>query len=79
MTTTYDDGFCDGLQWVADRLREAAAQVEKSKHSTFERKNGGGTFEGILKVGDVHFAAKLRDVATVIESAITESKGKTSP
>ena len=79
MRTTYDDGFCDGLQWVADRLRKAAAQAKLTKRTTFERKNGGDAVSAISRVGNVHFAAKLRNVATVIESAIAESEGKTSP
>lgn len=69
----YDKGFTAGLMWVANALRLAADRVEVTKRSTFERKSGNGseTFEAISRIGDVHFARALREVAQTIEDATT--------
>lgn len=69
----YDRGFNEGLQWVAQQLRRAAALVETPIYADFERKSGNGSegrvYRGVAKTGHPHFAQQLRSVAAEIESA----------
>lgn len=74
---SYNQGFNDGLKWVADCLRRAATVVESPTYTDFERKpiNGGEArvFRGIVRTGRVHFASQLRGVADEIEKAIKKA------
>lgn len=77
----YDRGFNEGLQWVADCLRRAAAMVETPIYADYERKSGDGNgaaarriYRGVAKTGQPNFATQLRSVATEIESAIAATK-----
>lgn len=75
----YNQGFNDALKWMATVLRRAAATVETTLYADFERRpaDGGGVaeklvFRGVTRTGQLHFATKLRDVASEIETAITQ-------
>lgn len=65
----YDRGFSDGLKWVANILRHAAAEVERPTHADFQSSNGG-TIRAIARTGQAHFANQLRTVAQTIEAAV---------
>ena len=74
MEDNYTRGFADGLKWVSDALRRSALIVEQTEHADFARANGGPVFRAIAKLGQVHFAKQLREVAKTIDEAIEQTK-----
>jgi hypothetical protein len=68
----YDQGFADGLLFVADLLRRSASVLEAPVYSDFNRSNGGSV-RAIAKTGSPSLAAKYREVAALLESATKDS------
>jgi hypothetical protein len=68
--TAYNTAFRDGVLWVARQLRAAADKVEPPTRGIIERDSK--TFNVIVTSGQPHFARKLREVASELESALSQ-------
>lgn len=66
----HDQGFRDGLKFVAKQLYVAAERVEKPQRSTFEK--DGKHIEAIAHVGQPHLARKYRELADELLRLVTQ-------
>lgn len=67
----HDQGFRDGLKFVAKQLYVAAERIEKPKHDTF-KKGDGIEVQAIARVGQPHLARKYRELADELLRLITQ-------
>lgn len=72
MTESYDQGFADGLLFVAQLLRRSASIVEAPIRGDYG--SNGKTFNAIARSGNVSLAAKYREVAALLETATKDSQ-----
>lgn len=65
-----DQGFREGIHFVARHLRVAAERIEKPTYSTFHKDDH--TVQAISRVGQPHLAKKYRELADELERLITQ-------
>jgi hypothetical protein len=69
----YDRGFADALLWMSKLFRGCAEMVETPIYNDFENKETGRSFRAIEHTGQPHYAAKLREIATLLEHSVIRS------
>jgi hypothetical protein len=72
MTDRYDEGFADGLKFVAQLLRRSALIVEAPVHGDYGG-NDKPIITAIARAGNVRLATQFRDVAALLETATKDS------
>jgi hypothetical protein len=68
----YERGFADALLWMSKLFRGCAEMVETPIYNDFESREGR-KFRAIERTGQPHYAAKLRELATLLEHSVTRS------
>lgn len=63
----HDQGFRDGIKFIAKQLRHAADQVARPQYSHFQRSSDGKQIEAISRQGSPAYAKKLNELADEIE------------
>jgi hypothetical protein len=71
--SSYDQGFADGLLFVATILRRSATIVEAPIRGDYDSRDGR-TVNAIARSGNSNLAAKYREVAAILESATKDSQ-----
>lgn len=68
----HDQGFRDGVRFVARHLRVAAERIEKPIRDTFASRTSGHEVQAISRSGQPHLARKYRELADELERLITQ-------
>jgi hypothetical protein len=66
----HDQGFRDGIKFVAHHLIVAAERVETPVRGTFEK--DGKQIEAIVRSGQPHLARKYRELANELLRLVTQ-------
>jgi len=68
--TIHDQGFRDGVKFVAKHLYVAAERIEKPTYGTFQKDDH--TVQAITRTGQPHLAKKYRELADELIRLVTQ-------